>query len=113
MAYQGTTAATPNPPRLMNPKMGGPLAANSTSVGGGGNWWHYQTSADLTSNLATPGYFTDGNLLGMKVGDLIDGVCWTTQSATGYTRFSGVLTSTLSTAGFNLSTDSMITSTFA
>lgn len=99
-------------PRLMVPSMGGPLAANSTSVAAGGAVWFYRSTADNTANLCTPGYFTNGKSLGMRVGDLVDGVINTTESATGYVRFSGVVTSTNTTAGFNLSTDSMITSTF-
>jgi hypothetical protein len=108
MAY-----STTNPPRLTMPKMGGPLAANSTSVAGGGACWFYRSSADLTSNLCTPGYFTNGKDLGMRPGDLIDGVVTSTESSTGYIRFSGVVATTNSSAGYNLSTDSMITSTFS
>ena len=108
MAY-----STTNPPRLMIAAMGGPLAANSTSVMSGGANWTYRSSVDLTSNLCTPAYFTNGKYLGMRPGDLIDGFINTTESSTGVTRFSGVLVTTNSTAGFNLSTDSMFTSTFA
>ena len=107
MAY-----STTNPPRLMIPAMGGPLAANSTSVAGGGAMWAYRSSVDLTSNLCTPGYFTNGKYLGMRPGDWLIGTVTSTESSTGYLTFMGTLSSTNSTAGFNLSTDGMITSTF-
>ena len=107
MAYSST-----NPPRLMIPAMGGPLAANSTSVAGGGAMWAYRSSADLTSNLCTPGYFTNGKYLGMRPGDWMIGTVTSTESSTGYLTFMGTLATTNSTAGFNLSTDGMITSTF-
>jgi hypothetical protein len=94
------------------PALSGPLAANSTSIARrGSQLWIYNTS-DLSSQLCTAGYFTDGKALGMGLGDIIQGVCWTTQSSTGCVTFMGALFTTNSTAGWNLSTDTMITSTF-
>jgi len=59
------------------------------------------------------GFFTDGLQLGMKSGDVLMAPTYTTQSGTGYILVMGMLFSSNSTAGFNLSTDGTITSTFA
>ena len=107
MAY-----STTNPPRLMIPAMGGPLAANSTSVGAGGALWAYRSSVDQIPAVCTPGYFTNGKQLGMRVGDWIMGTVTSTESSTGFISFFGTLGSTNSTAGYNVSTDSVMTSTF-
>ena len=39
-------------------------------VGGGGALWHY-SSADVDSDVDATGYFTNGNDLGMRVGDVV------------------------------------------
>lgn len=59
------------------------------------------------------GFFTDGLALGMKQGDILWAPTYTTQSATGHIMVNGMLGSTDTTAGFNLSTGGTITSTFA
>jgi len=51
MAY-----ATTNPPAKMSSTMSGPSV------------WHY-SSADVDSDVDAAGYFTNGDALGMKVGD--------------------------------------------
>jgi hypothetical protein len=107
MAY-----STTNPPRLMIPAMGGPLAANSTSVAAGGAFWHYNTS-DGSTLMEGAGYFTNGKDLGMRNGDVLFAVSRSTESDTGHIMVIGVLGTTLSTAGWNLSTDGTLTSTFA
>ena len=117
MSYAGTTAASTlqNVPRCIVPQMSGPKAtssADSTAITPRNtNLWIYNTS-DATSILCTPGYFTDGKQLGMRHGDIMLGVSWTTFSSTGTYSFQGMLYSSNSTAGFNLSTDSMYSSSF-
>ena len=114
MAYSGSTAASSlaNPPSVVvTGHIGGRFAANSTAVASGRRIWLYNSS-DATSLWSTPGYFTDGKTLGMNPGDLLLGVSWTTQGTTGYISVFGVLGSTNSSAGFNVSTDGTVTSTF-
>jgi len=117
MSYAGTTAASSlqNVPSNLIPAMSGPKAtssADSTAITPRNrSLWFYNTS-DATSVLCTAGYFTDGKQLGMKHGDAMLGVSWTTFSATGSYTFLGMLYSSNSTAGFNLSTDSMVSSSF-
>lgn len=113
MAYNGTTATTPNPPRCIFPAMGFPLAANSTSIGQrAGQLWYYNSS-DGTTVWQNAGYFTDGKSLGMKLGDMLFGLSWSTESSTGHVTVMGALVTTQSTAGWNLSTGGTVTSTFS
>lgn len=113
MAYSGSTASSPNPPRVLLPNMGHPLAANSTSVAKrSGQVWFYNSS-DTSTAWMNAGYFTDGKELGMQIGDLLMGLSWSTQSATGFITVYGALVTTNSTAGWNLSTGGTVTSTFA
>lgn len=117
MAYAGTTASSSlqNVPRCLLPQMSGPKAtssADSTSVmPRNSNVWFYNTS-DATSVMCTPGYFTDGKGLGMRHGDLMMGVSWSSYAATAALSFWGMIGATNSSAGFNLSTDTMLTSSF-
>lgn len=112
MSYTGTTATSPNPPRCAVPAMSGPLANSSTSIAGrGAQLWIYNTS-DGSTNLMNTGYFTDGKQLGMRLGDMLMALCWTTESATGHITVMGALITTNSTAGWNLSTGGTLTSTF-
>lgn len=53
--------ATSNPPALKSP----------VPVAGAGQTWVYQ-STDALGTVAGAGYFTNGNALGMKVGDLVE-----------------------------------------
>jgi len=54
MAY-----STNNPPRLM-----------VQGVGGSPSWWSYDSS-DAATTIRVTGYVTDGDDLGMKVGDIV------------------------------------------
>lgn len=54
MAYE-----TSNPPRIM-----------ISGVGGGVNWWSY-ADADAATVVRVSGYITNGDALGMKVGDIV------------------------------------------
>lgn len=104
MAYSST-----NPPACMIPHLGG-LAANSTSVYSRSvGVWLYKTS-DGTTNMGDTAYFSNGGALGMRSGDLLIAVCASTQSSTGHMISFGVLMTTGTTGGFNISTDSRLTS---
>ena len=109
MAYQGTTNANPNPPRLLIGGQGSTVAPNSTSPAAGRNLWFYN-STHARSDLVGVGFFTDGDRLGMKQGDVLIAPTYTTQSGTGHILVMGMLFSSNTTAGFNLTTDGVITS---
>jgi hypothetical protein len=51
--------STSNPPRLL-----------AQAIGGGGNLWIYQ-STDVSTDVDAAGYFTNGDALGLKVGDVM------------------------------------------
>jgi hypothetical protein len=51
--------ATTNPPMLL----GGPLT-------GAGQRWHYRSN-DVATDVDASGYFTNGDALGMRVGDIM------------------------------------------
>jgi len=115
MAYQGTTstANAPNVPRMMVGMMGSTEASpNSSSPAQGKNLWFYNSTHAL-SDIVGAGFFTDGDFLGMQQGDVLMSPTYTTQSATGFILVFGVLGSTNTTAGFNLTTVGTMTSTFA
>lgn len=61
MAY-----ATSNPPALV-----------ASQVGGGANIWLY-SSADVDSAVNAADYFSNGDALGMKVGDIVNVIDTTT-----------------------------------
>jgi len=106
MAY-----STANAPLAVAPRIGG-IAANSTSVANRAPaLWLYNTS-DGTTVLQGAAYFTNGRDLGMRYGDVMLGLSWSTESSTGHISFQGVLVSSNTTAGWNLSTGGTITSTF-
>lgn len=129
MAYFGSTqlSSVANPPRQLIGAMGvQPAQAGSTqflttqgssatntpygAVGGGGaNLWYY-SSTNLTTDLTGANFFTDGFYLGMKAGDAVMGVQFTSAGSSGVT-FLGTVTS-VTTAGCALSTGSLMTSTF-
>jgi hypothetical protein len=121
MAYAGTTAASTasNPPRLLIPRVGGVPGSSrlSTASGGGMDPWRMQTgavwlyaSSHPTATVAATGFFTDGEKLGMRPGDLMFTVKWTT-AGSSVTVALGVI-QRISTAGAaSLSTSVQITST--
>lgn len=113
MAYNGSTASSPNPPRLLVPAMSGPLAMSSTSIARRGSQLWIYNSSDGTTVWENAGYFTDGKALGMQLGDILMGLSWSTESSTGHITVYGALVTTNSTAGWNLSTGGTMTSTFA
>lgn len=106
MAY-----STANPPNCMEPRLGG-SAANSTSINNRSPaLWMYNTS-DGSTALMGAAYFTNGKDLGMRYGDMILALCWSTESSTGHVTVYGALVSSNTTAGWNLSTGGAMTSTF-
>ena len=118
MAYQGTTAASTvsNPPRMLIPRLGGPTSTQlSTGVGTntyreqGGGIWFYSSSHGSTEVMDT-NFFTDAWYLGIRPGDLLFGVQWTTLGSSLVTYF--VAFRSVSTAGANLSTGGSVTSTY-
>lgn len=130
MSYFGTTQASSlaNPPRLLigalaaNPAQPGSTmflstqgstAAYANTPGGGGvggQVWYY-ASTNLTTDLTGANFFSDAFYMGMRPGDLVMGVQFTSAGSSVIT-FQGALGS-VTTAGAALSTGSLITSTFS
>lgn len=120
MAYFGTTAGSSvsNPPVLVSRLAGartvlgtsGTTAWSSavTRAGGLGIWQYISTN--LTTDLAGAGFFTDGKQLGMQVGDVMLAVQYTSAGSSFVSAW-GVLTTTNSSAGWNLTTGGTVTST--
>lgn len=115
MAYVGSTAASSvaNPPVLLlgngptptlnasGNVLGSSLQTTTAFGSAGNNIWKYNSS-DGSTLLLGAGYFTDGLALGMHNGDIMLAV---SQSSLGTspTFLIGVLMTTNSTAGFNVS----------
>ena len=117
MAYSGSTAATSlaNPPRLLIGRLGGVVGSTGLSTdpdrkSQGGNLWYY-ASTNLTTDLTASNFFSDGWYLGMRAGDMVFGVQFSSAGSSVQT-FWGAITGA-STAGASLSTGSLVTSTFA
>lgn len=123
MAYfSSTVGATGNPPQLVFPMGGGARTILGTSnitawtsavavPAAGVQIWRYN-STNLTTDLVSAGFFTDGYRLGMQIGDLLFGTQWTS-AGSSFISYAGVLTTTNSTAGWNLTTGGTMTSTFS
>lgn len=118
MAYSGTTAASSlaNPPRQMlvasMSMLSGATGLStvpSAPNGQGGGMWYY-SSTNATTDLVASNFFTDGKYLGMKPGDLVTGVQFTSAGSSVITFFGSVVS--VSTSGASLSTGSLMTSTF-
>lgn len=118
MAYSGTTAATSlvNCPRkIVEPMVGNQgttgLTTNPGAPGAqGGALWFY-SSTNLTTDLVAANFFSDGKLLGMRPGDMVMGVQFTS-AGSSVISFQGAITG-VSSSGASLSTGSLITSTFS
>lgn len=121
MAYSGTTAASSvsNPPRCLIPRLGGIPATTTLSTANGTNpyreqsasaLWLYSSSHGSTACMDT-NFFSDAWYLGIRPGDVMIGVQWTT-AGSSQVLFMGVFGS-VSTAGANLSTGGSYTSTFS
>ncbi len=125
--YVGSTAASSvsNPPRCLVPRFAG--APNSTQLstavpsdGGaspyrtqGGALWLY-SSSHLTTDITTANFFTDAWYIGMRPGDIVMTLSWTTAGSSMVFGIGAL--SAVSTAGAALSTlgngGGYITSTF-
>lgn len=117
MAYAGSTqlSSLANPPRQIIQGLGGYQASTGLSTnpgnvsGQGGGLWFY-SSTNLTTDITGANFFSDGFYIGMKPGDVVFGVQFTS-AGSSVTTFQGAITG-VSTAGASLSTGSLITSTF-
>ena len=119
MAYVGSTAATSaiNPPRLVagsfhsRPTTGllGTLTTAQNQQSVGGNIWTY-VSTNASTSVNDSVNFTDGWQLGMRPGDIVMSVCYTSGST--HTLNISVVTDA-STAGVTLSTGSRISSSYS
>lgn len=117
MAYSGTTAATSlaNPPRKLVEGIYGNQGTTglSTAPGApgaqGGALWFY-CSTNLTTDLTASNFFTDGKTLGMRPGDVVFGMQFSSAGSSVQT-FMGAITG-VSSSGASLSTGSLMTSTF-
>lgn len=112
MSYSGSTATSPNPPIAMIPNIGGGPVSSTSVYSRSRQLWFYNTS-DGSTVLQNAAYFTDGKDLGFRVGDAMIAVCASTESSTGHLSVVGVLVTTNSTAGWNLSTGGTMTSSFS
>ena len=116
MAYSGSTAATPNPPISLVHGIGGFQPASTFGstkpfVGGTGLWFY--TSTNLTTDMTSAGstnFFADALALGMRNGDLVIGVQYTS-AGSSFIVFAGAIQG-LSTAGAYFSSGGLMTSTF-
>ena len=117
MAYSGTTAASSvaNPPRQMIQSIGanhgttGLTSAPGAPGAQGGGLWFY-CSTNLTTDLVASNFFSDGLYLGMRPGDMVFGMQFSSAGSSVQT-FMGAITG-VSSNGASLSTGSLVTSTF-
>jgi len=120
MAYSGATAASSvaNPPRCIagGGLYGVPgdttgLSTNPDSPNNqGGSLWYY-ASTNLTTDIVASNFFSDGKRLGMRPGDLVMGVQFSSAGSSVETFFGSI--TGVSTGGASLSTGSLVTSTFS
>lgn len=106
MAYSGSTASSSlaNPPRcIAGPALYGHQGSSGLTTAPdspntqGGNLWSY-VSTNLTTDVTADGFFSDGARLGMKPGDLV--TCVHFSSAGSTVHFSIHVVATVnSTAG--------------
>jgi hypothetical protein len=112
MAYQGTTAlsSVSNPPILIARGLGGGFNVPTSAPIGSGLWF-YGTTGSNTTDAFTASYFSDGQALGLKQGDVVIVVAQTSTVASSQTLLLGCISSMSSTGGTQLSTFSFISST--
>jgi len=119
MAYSGSTAGSTsaNPPRLVIPggiagvpNTTGLSTAPASPGNQGGALWYY-ASTNQTTDLVVSNFFSDGWYLGMRPGDMVMGVQFSSAGSSVIT-FQGAVVGA-STSGVSLSTGSLITSTFS
>ena len=107
MGYVGTTAASSvaNPPIQIARGLAGGILGSS--VQGTGLWFY--SSTDLSSQLSTANYFTDGLFLGMRVGDVVIGALGGSIGSTAQFAYQCVIVQA-TTLGCNASTAATQTS---
>lgn len=98
--YVGTTAASSiaNPPIEMYNSLGGQL----NRPGPGSAMWYYN-STNTSTEVTTANFFTDGQALGMKVGDIIMGVYSTSLGSSSVIPYMGCI-GAVSTSGATVHT---------
>lgn len=101
-AYVGTTAASSvaNPPIEMLNSLGG--SGNRPTPGSA--VWLY-SSTNTSTEFTAVGFFTDGQALGMKVGDILFGVYQTSVGSTAPIPYMGCI-GAVSSTGASLHTAS-------
>ena len=120
MAYVGSTAASSvaNPPILLARGIGNQQqnmvntpANTNAGIQGGNGLWYYCSSDPTTTIVGTLTYFTDGQQLGMRNGDVI--FCAQSSSVASTSVLLGIamLGTTNSTAGGSVMTGSLALST--
>lgn len=119
MAYNGSTASSSvaNPPRQMVQSIGAnhgttglTTAPGAPGAQGGGLWFYCSTN--LTTDLVVAGFFSDGENLGMRPGDMVFGMQFSS-AGSSVTSFMGAVTGITTAGAASLSTGSLVTSTFA
>lgn len=107
MAYKGTTAASSvtNPPRLLIPSIGTLISSAFSSAAAtqrqqGGALWYY-ASTHTSTDVVGSNFFTDGKKLGMRPGDAVLGVYFSTAGSSSKIYAGSV--KTVSTSGATLS----------
>lgn len=122
MAYSGSTATTTaaNPPRLAShggfygpsgATTGLSTAPNSPSNQGGRIWTYVSTNKTTDLNATGNTFFTDGYNLGMRPGDVVMAVQFTSAGSSLILSLHAV--SGVSTSGASLSTGAFISSTYS
>lgn len=119
MAYSGATAASSlaNPPSLVSGKLTGPVGTTGLTTAPespgnqGGQLWTY-CSTNLTTDIVAAGFFSDAKALGMRPGDVVMAVQFSSAGSSAQLFIGGVVGITTAGAA-NLSTGCMITSTFS
>ena len=119
MAYSGSTASSSvaNPPRQLVQSIGANHGTNGLTTtpsapgAQGGGLWFY-ASTNLTTDIVASGFFSDGKRLGMRPGDVVMGVQFTS-AGSSVISFMGAVTGITTAGAASLSTGSLVTSTFA
>ena len=122
MAYSGSTAASSaaNPPRLSShggfygpsgETTGLSTAPNSPNNQGGQLWTYVSTNLTTDLNATGNTFFSDGDDLGMRPGDVVLAVQYTSAGSSLILSLHAV--SGVSTSGASLSTGAFISSTYS
>lgn len=119
MSYYGTTQSSSlvNPPRCIAGNALAGVAGATTGLSTapdapntqGGSLWFY-ASTNLTTDVVASNFFSDGLKLGMRPGDVVLGVQFSS-AGSSVQFFIGSITG-VSSSGASLSTGSVMTSTF-